>query len=210
MNSPKRALKTNFEISERLQKLIDRSRRLAISGKRNLYTANETQLVYHWSDAQNAIAPQSGKQQFKGLSLGDHGCRVDIGKDFEFLDEMPSVKEGYSETPESWGKDFKFLLKHSPAEIYKYETVVGEFHWEMNEVRKYKFSDRVTELGKIARSLGAGGNSHGHTCPDFSIGLSVGWGGILDKIEKNLLKYTSLENEKKRVFFWVHNILAKE
>ncbi len=200
MNSPKRALKTNFEISERLQKLIDRSRRLAISGKRNLYTANETQLVYHWSDAQNAIAPQSGKQQFKGLSLGDHGCRVDIGKDFEFLDEMPSVKEGYSETPESWGKDFKFLLKHSPAEIYKYETVVGEFHWEMNEVRKYKFSDRVTELGKIARSLGAGGNSHGHTCPDFSIGLSVGWGGILDKIEKNLLKYTSLENEKKASF----------
>ena len=86
--------KTMFLPSERIKRLQERSRKLAVSGKRNLYTANKTQLVYHWSDAGQAIAPQSGDGQFKGMSLGDHACRVDIGVDFPYLDEVPSKKEG--------------------------------------------------------------------------------------------------------------------
>ena len=189
-----------FEISERIEKLRDRSRELSISGRRNLYTANETQLVYHWSDAGNAIAPRSGENEFKGLSLGDHGCRVDIGIPFPHLDKMPSKIDGYEKTPESWGKDFKFLLDNSPAEIYDNEFIIGEFHWEMNEVRPYDFGDEVKRLGKIAREFGAGGNSHGHTCPDLSIGLTQGWGGILERINASLEKYEKLENAKKVSF----------
>ena len=189
--------KNKFERSDRIKALQDRSRRLAISGKRNLYTANNTQLVYHWSDVGNAIAPRSGEHEFEGLSLGDHGCRVDIGMDFPLLDKMPSKLEGYKKTAESWGKDFKFLLDNSPAEIYENELIVGEFHWEMNEVRPYDFGEEVKALGKAARELGAGGNSHGHTCSDLSIGLSQGWGGILGRINKSLDKYEKLENAKK-------------
>ena len=196
-NKVKLKTPTRFHMSDRIKKLQKRSQELAISGKRNLYTANNTQLVYHWSDAGNAIAPRSGDHKFEGLSLGDHGCRVDIGIDFPLIDKMPSKIEGYQKTPESWGKDFKFLLDNSPAEIYKNEAIVGEFHWEMNEVRQYDFGDEVKELGKKARELGAGGNSHGHTCPDYSIGLTQGWGGILKRIDVSLKKYTELENEKK-------------
>ncbi len=79
----------------------------------------------------------------------------------------------------------------------KNELIVGEFHWEMNEVRPYDFGDEVKRLGKIVREFGAGGNSHGHTCPDLSIGLTQGWGGILERINKSLEKYQRLENEKK-------------
>lgn len=197
MSEVKMKYEPKFQISDRLQKLQERSRELAISGKRNLYTANETQLVYHWSDAGNAIAPRSGEGKFQGMSLGDHGCRVDIGIPFPLLDQMPSKVNGYQATPESWGKDFNFLLKHSPAEIYPNESIVGEFHWEMNEVRKYDFGEHIKELGRAARELGAGGNSHGHTCSDLSIGLSQGWGGILERINNSLEKYEKLENKNK-------------
>ena len=83
-----------FAKSERIKALQKRSQELAISGKRTLYTANNTQLVYHWSDAGNAIAPRSGEHKFEGLSLGDHGCRVDIGIPFPLLDKMPSKLYG--------------------------------------------------------------------------------------------------------------------
>lgn len=199
-----RKLKINtepkFVLSERMKHLQERSISLAVSGKRNLYTANETQLVYHWSDAGQAIAPQSGDGKFQGLSLGDHACRVDIGMDFPALDEVPSKKYGYRPDAENWAVDFAFLLDNSPAEIYPNETIVGEFHWEMNEIRKYDFGDTVKELGKKARELGAGGNSHGHTCPDFSIGLTEGWGGILKRIEESLALYTRLKHTAKSAF----------
>ena len=191
---------SSFPQSDRLKKLIERSRELAISGKRSLYTANNTQLVYHWSDTGKAIAPQSGEGGFKGMALGDHGCRVSTGKDFPYLSEMPSRTEGYKMNAESWGKDFAFLMDHSPAEIYPNEAIVGEFHWEMNEVRHYDFGEKVKSLGKIAREHGAGGNSHGHTCSDLSIGLTQGWGGILERINKSLEKYTRLEHPGKMDF----------
>ena len=192
--------KPKFSLSERMKKLQARSIELAVSGKRNLYTANETQLVYHWSDAGQAIAPQSGDGKFQGMSLGDHGCRVDIGMSFPFLDEVPSKKHGYRQDAESWGEDFAFLMDHSPAEIHPDEMIVGEFHWEMNEIRKYDFGEKVKELGKKARELGAGGNSHGHTCSDLSIGLTEGWGGILKRIDQSLELYTRLKHQEKIIF----------
>ncbi len=203
MSEVKLKCEPKFIPSSRIEKLIRRSQELAVSGKRYLYTADETQLVYHWTDKCNGIVPQSGDWSFdpkENMSLGDHACRVDSGMDFPKLKEMPSRVYGYEATPENWGRDYAFLLDNSPAEIYGNELIVGEFHWEMNEVRKYEFPSQVFDLGRKARALGAGGTSHGHTCSDLAIGLSRGWGGILEKIERNLAKYERLDNKRKVSF----------
>lgn len=187
----------------RIERLAERSRELAVGGKRYLYTADETQLVYHWTDKCNGIVPQSGEWAFppeENMSLGDHACRVDVGVDFPKLAEVPSKVNGYEATPENWGRDYAFLLDHSPAEIYENEYIVGEFHWEMNEIRQYEFPGEVYELGRKARALGAGGTSHGHTCSDLAIGLSQGWGGILERINASLAKYERLDNKRKVSF----------
>jgi len=199
----KKGVAAKFEIRPRLAALIARSQELAVSGKRFLYTADETQLLYHWTDKCNAIVPQSGDWAYapeENMSLGDHGCRVDSGMDFPRLSEVPSHVEGYRADAESWGKDYAFLLDNSPVEIHENEAIVGEFHWEMNEIRQYDFGEEVHELGRLARELGAGGTSHGHTCLDFSIGLTQGWGGILKRINKSLSLYERL-GEKKRVTY---------
>jgi pyruvate-formate lyase len=200
MTAVRNEYKSNFYPSQRLQKLIQKNQEVAASGRRNLYTADSTQLVYHWTDKANGIVPQTCEWSFPketSYSLGDHACRVDIGIDFPFYDQVPSRIEGYEATPLSWAKDYAFLLRHSPAEIYDNEIIVGEFHWEMNEVRKYYFGDNVHEIGREVRKLGAGGTSHGHTCLDFSIGLSQGWGGIMQRIDESLSLYTRLEEPNK-------------
>lgn len=192
-----------FKPSKRLQRVIAYNQDLANSGRRNLYTADETQLLYHWTDKANGVMPQTGEwsEGLKtSLSLGDHAMRVDIGVGFPRYNEVPSHVEGYEDTPESFAKDYAFLLDNTPAEIHPFESIVGEFHWEMNEIRKYNFGEKVHQLGHEVAKLGAGGTSHGHTCPDFNIGLTQGWGGILERIEKNLAMYTRLEHKGKAAY----------
>lgn len=189
-----------FVPGERMKQVIAYNQELAISGKRNLYTADDDQLVYHWTDKANGIVPQTGEwssPKETSFSLGDHACRVDIGMGFPKYKEVPSHVYGYEDTPYNWGRDYAFLLDNSPAEIHPFESIVGEFHWEMNEIRKYYFGDEIHKLGREVRALGAGGTSHGHTCLDLNIGLTEGFGGIMERIEKNLALYKRLDHPQK-------------
>lgn len=162
-----------FLQSERIQKLAQRSRELAISGKRRLGTAE--------------------------MPYGDHACWIDIGP-FPQLDQMPSKVNGYEATGESWGRDYAFLVDHFPVDIYGNERIVGEIHWEMHMVRQYVWPENVLEVGRWAEELGASGISSGHTCPDLSIGLSQGWDGILSRILKSREKYLRLDNQPKAAY----------
>lgn len=200
MTQARNKYKSKFIPDARMQEVIKYNQGLAISGRRNLYTADQNQLVYHWTDKANGCIPQSGEwapPKEESYSLGDHACRVDIGQSFPLYDQVPSHVEGYQASPLQWGKDYKFLLENSPAEIHPFESIVGEFHWEMNEIRKYSFGDKVHELGRIVRELGAGGTSHGHTCLDLTTGIHEGWTGTLARIEKSLEMYRRLDHPVK-------------
>ena len=176
--------------SPRMQKLAQRSRELALSGKRILWGTNDPEsLVYGWSGK----APPPGAES---MSLGDHACWMGIGP-FPQVDQMPSRVNGYEATGESWGRDYAFLLDHSPVEIFENERIVGEIHWEMHMVRQYLWPDSVREAGKRAHELGAGGMSSGHTCPDLAMGLAQGWGGILGRIKESREKHEKLDNKPK-------------
>ena len=159
-----------FVQSPRIQRLAQRSRELAISGKRRLGTEEEP--------------------------LGDHACWIHIGP-FPELDQLPSRAEGYEATGESWGRDYAFLVDHFPVEIHPDERIVGEIHWEMHMVRQYEWPDSVREIGRWAAKLGASGVSSQHTCPDLAIGLTQGWGGILERIKASRAKFLGLDNQPK-------------
>ncbi|MDF1516293.1 MAG: pyruvate formate lyase family protein, partial [Anaerolineae bacterium] len=162
-----------FIQSPRIQRLAQRSRELAISGKRRLGTPEQP--------------------------LGDHACWIHIGP-FPQLDQLPSRAEGYEASGESWGRDYAFLVDHFPVEIHPDERIVGEIHWEMHMVRQYEWPESVREVGRWAEELGAWGYSSGHTCPDLSIGLSQGYGGILERIIASREKYLELDNPPKAAY----------
>lgn len=166
-----------FIQSPRIQKLAQRNRELAVSGKRRL--------------GSGAMSPGG-----PDMSFGDHACWIDIGP-FPKLNEMPSRVNGYEANGESWGRDYAFLVENFPATIHDHERIVGEIHWEMHMVRQYVWPESVLEAAKSAEELGAVGMSSQHTCPDLSIGLSQGWGGILKRIEHSRAKYIKLDNPSK-------------
>ncbi len=190
---------TELIADKRIQALINRNHKLAIEHKRDLYVDNPEFLVYHWSGEAAAFSPNTGElaaDEDKRINLGDHNARVDIGGEYPYVNEMPSKKNGFEYSVGNWAEDYAFFLDHSPAEVYPNERIVGEFHWMLEEARFFQYPESQRELGRKARVLGAGGISFTHTCPDLSIGLELGWTGILEKIKNRKTAFIEYGNVK--------------
>ncbi|RKX85889.1 MAG: hypothetical protein DRP58_05180, partial [Spirochaetes bacterium] len=190
---------STLEADKRIKKLISRSHELATEHKRDLYVDNPEFLVYHWSGEAAAFSPNTGELSAdteKRINLGDHNARVDIGGEFPFINEMPSKKNGLKYTPGNWAEDYAFFLDHSPPEVLPNEKIVGEFHWMLEEARFFQYPESQRDLGRKARELGAGGISFTHTAPDLSIGLSLGWSGLLKKIRNRKNSFIEYGNKK--------------
>jgi formate C-acetyltransferase len=188
-----------FKPDDRLKRLIDRRDELTQNHKKDLYCDNAEFLIYHWSGKSETFAAATGENaapESERINIGDHSCRVDVGGPFPHLERMPSRVNGYEPTVANWAADYAFFLRHSDAEVYPFEQIAGEFHWQLDEARSYKYPGSHAALGLKARELGAGGFSLAHTCPDLSIGLSLGWGGLLDKVRASREKHARHQNLK--------------
>ncbi len=199
MQTVEKNIQAGLKADERIKALIKRNHELATEHKRDLYVDNPEFLVYHWSGEAAAFSPNTGElaaDEDKRINLGDHNARVDVGGGFPYVDEMPSKKNGFEYSAGNWAEDYSFFLDHSPAEVYPNERIVGEFHWMLEEARFFQYPEKQRELGRQARGLGAGGISFTHTCPDLSIGLELGWPGILEKIRTRKEAFIKFKNIK--------------
>lgn len=188
-----------FKPNERLKRLIDRRDWLAKTHKKDIYCDNAEFLIYHWSGKAETFAAATGEQaasEDERINIGDHTARVDVGGPFPYAAQMPSKVNGYEPTVTNWAEDYAFFLRHSEAEVHPYEQIVGEFHWQLDEARFYKYPKSHADLGLKARELGAGGFSLAHCCPDLSIGLKLGWGGLLEKVRASREKHAGFGNDK--------------
>ena len=190
---------SRFHPDDRLNMLRNRRDEMAGNHARDLYCDNAEFLIYHWSGNSETFAAATGDNAApveERINIGDHSCRVDIGGPFPYLARMPSKVNGYEPTVTNWAADYAFFLRHSEAEVHPHEQIVGEFHWQLDEARSYKYPDSHAELGLKARELGAGGFSLAHTCPDLSIGLKLGWGGLLKKVRVSRDRHVKNNNLK--------------
>ncbi len=180
-----------FLPSARIQALIDRRLELVIAQKRHVLCDNAEFLVYHWSGKASTFAPATGEHAdtVHRIEIGDHSARVDNGMEFPYTSQLPSRTNNFELTALNWARDYVFFIDHSPAEVHPNESIVGEFHWQLDEARHFQYPDEQKEAGFLARELGSGGISFTHTCPDLNNGLKLGWNGLLEKVRKYKKKY---------------------
>ena len=182
--------------SARMRRLVERRDLLGREGRRSNYVDNAEFLVYHWSGTGEGFAPPTGEQAIdQRINIGDNNCRVALGIPFPHAAEMPSRVKGHVDDVLNWAEDYAFFLDHNPCEVHPEEEVVGEFHWQLDEARRFRNPDEVREAGFNARELGAGGISYAHTCPDLSIGIELGWGGLLKKVRHWKARHQANGNE---------------
>jgi len=182
--------------SERMKKLMERRDKLTREGRRELYSVSVKHMIHQWSEGSFSPATGVDVPENQRVKLGDHICSVTV--DYPFPGgKAPSSEEGICWHPENITDDYVYLLDHSPAEVYPFELIVGEFHWNLEEVRKLRYPEQIDPLGHKAVQLGAGGCSFSHTLPDLDIGLTLGWKGILKKIQKYREKFEKVGEEKK-------------
>ena len=189
-----------------MQRLVERRDRLGREGRRSNFVDNPEFLVYHWSGVGEGFAPPTGEQALsQRVNVGDNNCRVALGIPFPDASSLPSRRNGHLNDVLNWARDYACFLDHNPCEIHPEEEVVGEFHWQLDEARLFRYPGEVREAGFQARELGAGGISYAHTCPDLSIGLELGWGGLLKKVRNWKARHERNGNEQA-----VHYLEAQE
>jgi len=177
--------------SKRIKRLMERRDKLIREKRREAYIKSPEHLFYMWSEGTRRCDAGSspGIDAAKRVCIGDHLMRVKV--DYPFLGgNVPSSKRGVSWDPVNWAEDLAYILDYSPPEIYPNESIVGEFHWCLEEFRSAKYPEEIDPLGRKARKLGSGGEVDAHTCADLSIGLTEGWRGILSRIQESLKKYS--------------------
>jgi formate C-acetyltransferase len=197
--------------NNRIQKLHERNLYLAQNHKRDLYVDNPEFLVYHWSGKAAAFSPATGETASAAnerINCGDHNCRVDNGKPFPYASQMPSKVGGFSYDENNFAVDYAFFLDNTPVLIHSYERITGEFNWQLDEARYFQYPEENQKLGFKARELGAGGISFTHTCPDLSIGLELGWGGILTKVQTNKARFEKNGNQKSATYLHAAEIVC--
>ena len=130
------------------------------------------------------------------------GQESQVKVDYPFPGKFPSLEKGQiTLDPISWAKDFASFLRAGPIEVKPYELLVGDPHWNMWTLRGRKFPNaiKLAFLRKRANNLGADGVGWSRNGPDFEIGLSLCWGGIIKKIEKYLDEFQQQGEKEKEV-----------
>jgi formate C-acetyltransferase len=127
------------------------------------------------------------------------GQESQIKLDYPFPGKIPSREKGEITTdPISFAMDFSGFLDGSLVEVEPYELMVGDAHWNLWTLKGRRFPNptRLAFLRKKANDLGADGIGWARNCPDFEIGLNLGWGGILNKVRQNYEKFLKQNKQK--------------
>ncbi len=99
----------------------------------------------------------------------------------------------------AWGKNFRYLMENHPAYIDPDDAIAGRWMFMLSRMRTgyqlsrsnfaFDYSDLLPLQEKYDITCGIGKDAH--FAPDYSIGLKLGWGGLLAKVKNALEKFGS-------------------
>ena len=101
---------------------------------------------------------------------------------------IPNHPDGSFYGLQGWAENFCDLMEKHPVYIDPNDAFAGRWMYFMSRMRAnkwnpdYPYSHLTENIAKYDIVCGIGDDAH--FAPDYKTGVSLGWGGILDKIEK--------------------------
>jgi formate C-acetyltransferase len=114
---------------------------------------------------------------------------------------------GYS----GWSTNYKAMTETFPPVVVHYSSVCGNFHKILQKFRKvrenpdYDFSEYKPNLEKYATDHCIG-QVH-HFCGDVQIGLELGWGGLLKKVQE--YARINIKDDETKAFYDAEEMFIK-
>ncbi|MBE3100909.1 MAG: pyruvate formate lyase family protein, partial [Firmicutes bacterium] len=125
-------------------------------------------------------------EQNGAMDADDYGS-LPLPDGFEFSIE-PNHDDGGFYGLDGWSNNFKRLMEIHPTYVDPLEILCGRWRAQLssynNKWPKDKFPFDHLEKGHELYGIVSGIGADTHFAPDFRIGLSLGFGGIIEKIRK--------------------------
>ena len=138
------------------------------------------------SDEQGMVLlPSEAGELVEAVSGSGVVVRDFVLKSFEPWSNHPS---GGFFGPKATGENFRRLLQVHPIYLHPADSMAGVYMVNFNSYRQpgwnpdLDYSHLQAEHARYGIEPGIGGVQH--FCPDLTIGLELGWGGLLDKVRR--------------------------
>ncbi len=132
------------------------------------------------------LAQTEDKRQVEGLLDEDDYGRIVPPKGL--WKTIPNSPDGSFYGYEAWTDNFCSLMDIHPVYVDPDDAFTGRWMYFMSKMRKnkwnpeYPYTHLEENIKKYDIICGIGDDAH--FAPDYSMGVSLGWGGLIEKIEK--------------------------
>ena len=138
------------------------------------------------------ISDTQGKLKQNGYTDEDDYGTIPLPENYSFMPNPPSGEVfGYK----ACGENFAAFMRNHPIHVDKMEILCGRWRDRLTKYRvvsgpydtcwpmeRFSYEHLMPAIDLYGIDSGIGSDSH--FCTDYSIGLLLGWGGLLDKIRK--------------------------
>ncbi len=140
------------------------------------------------------------KREINGYMDADDYGTVPLPDSFKF-EAIPNHSNGGFYGPEGWSVNFEAYMRDYPVYVDPLEILCGRWRSMLISHAKgwprdlYPYDSLLKEQERYGIVPGIGADSH--FAGDYSVGLALGWGGLLEKVRY----YRELHGEEKKEFY---------
>jgi len=142
------------------------------------------------------------KEKIKVEGLLDEDDYGRVVHDDSIWNITPNNPDGSFYGYQAWTDNFCSLMDVHPVYVDANDAFAGRWSYFMSKMRpnkwnpEYPYDHLKADIEKYNIICGIGDDAH--FAPDFKMGLSLGWGGLLDKIDH----YRKLNTSEEQQFFY--------
>jgi len=168
---------------------------------------------YKYQERLDTLKRRKMEQINEKLTVEGHLDEDDYGRVVPPKDAwktIPNRPDGNFYGPDGWCENFVSLMENHPAYVDPNDAFAGRWMYFMSRMTgkwnpDYPYTHLQENIDKYNIICGIGDDAH--FAPDYQLGLSLGWGGILEKLDRYEKKYED-DSEKKK-FYAYHRAAVK-